>query len=181
MLNRMKTAVVNILRQEQAGFCNGRLCCMQIYILWQNYRLGTDLSTSASYVSHKAFFGSVHWVSLWEILRCYGIPEKKTKEHRTEFLLWQQKQRWNQGPTLWLAWRMFICLTRLSALILLFVIVMDWCMKHAINATNLVQMQAWSKPNIQGWQICVLQMMQHWQMTLLVVWKLHIINGWEGS
>jgi len=44
----MKEAVNIILRQEQAGFCNGRLYCMQIYTLWQNYRLRTDLSTSAS-------------------------------------------------------------------------------------------------------------------------------------
>jgi len=38
ILNRMKDAVDEVLRQHQAGFRKGRSCCEQIFALRQNYR-----------------------------------------------------------------------------------------------------------------------------------------------
>jgi len=86
MLNRMNEAMDNILRQEQTGFRKGRSCCEQIFTLCQIIEKvqARDRSLYISFVDFQKAFDSVHRVSLWEILKCYGIPEKLS--NITEFL-----------------------------------------------------------------------------------------------
>ena len=95
MLNSMNKAVDNIICQKQAGFHKGHLCCEQISALRQIYRFGTDLSTSPSYVSRKAFlsvFTECHYGKFWDVMI-------SVKNKGTSYWVSLQKQRWNRRPT----------------------------------------------------------------------------------
>ena len=68
---RIRVALDNKLRKEQAGFRRGKGCMQQIFIL-------RTLSTSASNgIAHSS---STMWIvfreSLWRIMKYYGIPSK---------------------------------------------------------------------------------------------------------
>ena len=78
ILNRLKDAVDETLRDQQAGFRKDRSCTDQIATL----RIIIEQSIewrSALYVNFIDFekaFDSLHRTSLWKILRQYGIPYK---------------------------------------------------------------------------------------------------------
>jgi len=129
MLNRMKKSSGQHSSPRTGWLSIGY--CEQISTLRQNYRLRTDLSHQLHMFHISRFWQCSLSVTVgnFEFL---WYPWKKLR-NIVQSLLWQQKRRWNQSPTLWLVWIMFTCLTRLSALTLLFVIVMDWCIKHAIQ------------------------------------------------
>jgi len=77
LLGRIKNAIDNQLRQEQAGFRQGRSCNNQIFILRQIIEKVTAWKRPVimNFTDFKKTFDSVHRPSLWWILKKYGIPE----------------------------------------------------------------------------------------------------------
>ena len=78
ILERLKYAVDGTLRQHQAGFRHGRSCCDQIFALRQIIEkvAATDSKLLVNFIDFRKAFDCVHRPSVWNILRCYGIPEK---------------------------------------------------------------------------------------------------------
>jgi len=74
-------------------------------------------------------------VSLWEILKCYAIPEKLRNIIQSFYDGGRSSVRINSLLSDWFE----ICSgVRQGCLLspLLFAFVMDWCMKHAVHATE---------------------------------------------
>ena len=137
MLNRMKEAMDNILRQEQAGFRKGRSCCEQIFTLRQIIEKvhARDRSLYTSFIHFQKVFDSIHRMSLREILKCYGIPEKLRDIIKSFYDGGRSNVRINGLLSDWLE----VCSgVRQGCLLLplLFAVVTDWCMKHAVHATD---------------------------------------------
>ena len=78
MLDRMKTAVGKILREEQAGFLAGRSTIDKIFCLRNIIEQCIEWNSSIylNYIDFEKAFDSVDRESLWNIIRLYGIPEK---------------------------------------------------------------------------------------------------------
>src|SRR6218665_2086785 len=78
ILNRMRNAIDEKLRQEQTGFRPGRLCCGQIFTLRQiiEKTLMWQTAVVTNFVDFRKAFDSVHRESIWKILETYGIPTK---------------------------------------------------------------------------------------------------------
>src|SRR6218665_484288 len=78
MLNRMRLAMDERLRQEQAGFRPGRSCCKQIFpprqIIEETVKQETPMLIN--FVDFKKAFDSVHGESLWKIMKSYEIPQR---------------------------------------------------------------------------------------------------------
>ena len=81
ILDRIKTAIDNTLRQQQAGFRKGRSCCEQIFILRQIVEKATALDTNLliNFIDFKKAFDCLHRPSVWNIIKSYGIPENIIK------------------------------------------------------------------------------------------------------
>jgi len=78
VLDRIKKAVDNVLRQEQTGFRPGRSCSDQIFTLRQTLETvpaGRN-PTIFNFFDFRKAFDSVHRPALWKILRMYGFPEQ---------------------------------------------------------------------------------------------------------
>lgn len=84
LLQRLKSVVDNILRQEQAGFRKGRSCSKQTftlrYIIEQCQELQTPIIIN--YIDFKKAFNSIHRESLWQIVQLYGVPPKDANSFR---------------------------------------------------------------------------------------------------
>ena len=80
ILNRMRDAIDEKLRQEQAGFRPGRSCCEQIFTLRQiiEKTLMWQTPVVINFVDFRKTFDSVHRESIWKILKTYDIPTKIT-------------------------------------------------------------------------------------------------------
>ena len=78
MLNRIRDAIDEKLRQEQAGFRPGRSCCEQIFTLRQIIEKTLMWLTPVviNFVIFMKAFNSVHRESIWKILKTCGIPTK---------------------------------------------------------------------------------------------------------
>ena len=78
ILQRIKTTVDNILRQEQAGFRKGRSCIDHIFVLRQILEQSHEWNSTLYivFIDFKQAFDRLHRDSLWKILRHYGIPKK---------------------------------------------------------------------------------------------------------
>lgn len=78
ILQRITTAVEDILRQEQAGFRKGKSCVYHIFVLRQILEQSWEWNSTlyAVYVDFEKAFDSFHRESLWKILCHYGIPQK---------------------------------------------------------------------------------------------------------
>ena len=78
ILNRMKVAVDEVLRDEQAGFRKDRSCIDQIatlrIIVEQTIEWSSPLYLL--FVDFEKAFDSVDREAMWRILRHYGIPDK---------------------------------------------------------------------------------------------------------
>ena len=78
LLNRIKEACDDHLREEQAGFRKGRSCADQIATLriiveqcveWQS-------PLYATFVDFEKAFNSIDRETIWAVMRHYGIPTK---------------------------------------------------------------------------------------------------------
>ena len=78
ILQRITSAVDNILRQEQACFRKGRSCIDHIFVLRQILEQSREWNSTlyVAFVDFEKAFDSLHRKSLWKILRHYGIPQK---------------------------------------------------------------------------------------------------------
>lgn len=78
LLRRLKAAVELRLRENQAGFRQGRSCIEQIFtlrnVIEQCVKYKRPLCIN--FVDFKKAFDSVHRDTLWRILRVYGIPPR---------------------------------------------------------------------------------------------------------
>ena len=78
MLNRLQDAVDRILRDEQAGFRRGHSCTEQIFVLLNiiEQSLEHQQDLIINFIDYKKAFDSVRRLSLWKILKHYGIPDR---------------------------------------------------------------------------------------------------------
>uniref|UniRef100_A0A914VPX7 Reverse transcriptase domain-containing protein n=1 Tax=Plectus sambesii TaxID=2011161 RepID=A0A914VPX7_9BILA len=78
LLRRLRQAIDDQLREQQAGFRCGRSCNKQIFILRliieQSLEYQQRLSTN--FIDFVKAFDSMHRESLWSILHVYGVPNK---------------------------------------------------------------------------------------------------------
>ncbi|VDI48062.1 blast:Craniofacial development protein 2 [Mytilus galloprovincialis] len=79
LISRIKTAIDRTLRQEQAGFRQGRSCIDHIFVLRNILEQCTEWQRKIiiNFVDFEKAFDSLHRQGLWTILKSYGIPEKK--------------------------------------------------------------------------------------------------------
>ena len=75
---RIRDALDNKLRKEQAGFRRGKGCMQQIFILRNiiDQCLEWNSPLFINYVDFRKAFDSIHTESLWRIMKYYGIPSK---------------------------------------------------------------------------------------------------------
>ena len=78
ILNRIKDAVDEKLRDEQAGFRSGRGCSDQIFVLRHIVQQSVEhrVPLALAFVDFEKAFDSVHRPTLWRVLRSYGLPDK---------------------------------------------------------------------------------------------------------
>nr|VZI06817.1 unnamed protein product [Spirometra erinaceieuropaei] len=78
LLRRFHAAHDSRTRPNQAGFCAGRGCADQIFILRRilESRHSYQQSTAVCFVDFAAAFDSVHRESLWRIMALGGVPAK---------------------------------------------------------------------------------------------------------
>ena len=72
---RIRDALDNKLRKEQAGFRRGKGCMQQIFIL-RNIIDEWNSPLFINYVDFRKTVDSIHTKSLWRIMKYYGIPSK---------------------------------------------------------------------------------------------------------
>ena len=75
---RLQQSIDNQLREQQAGFRQGRSCNEQIFVLRSIIEQSIEYQQrlSINFVDFVNAFDSIHRESLWAVLRCYGIPIK---------------------------------------------------------------------------------------------------------
>ena len=78
LINRIKDGVDKELRNEQAGFREGRSTVEQLFILRNIIEQSVEWQAGLhiNFVDFEKSLDSVHRESLWNIMRCYGIPDK---------------------------------------------------------------------------------------------------------
>lgn len=135
LISRIKTAIDRTLRQEQAGFRQGRSCIDHIFVLRNILEQCAEWQRKIiiNFVDFEKAFDSLHRQGLWTILKSYGIPEKIIQlikafydnfkctvdsDPDTSFLV---KSGVRQGCVM-------------SSL--LFIIAVDWVMKSTMSNTN---------------------------------------------
>ena len=78
ILHRIKYSIEKTLREEQAGFREGRSCTDQIFVLRTIIEQSLEWNSPVyvNFLDFEKAFDSVHHETLWKILQCYGIPGK---------------------------------------------------------------------------------------------------------
>ena len=78
LLYRLRDAVDERLRENQAGFRKSRSCCEQIFTIRNIIEQCVEFQQEVhiNFVDFKKAFDSVHRDSLWKIVATYGIPER---------------------------------------------------------------------------------------------------------
>ena len=78
LLNRMKTACEELLDESRAGFRAGRSCNNWIFTLRELIAHHNEygLPLLVTFVDFAKAFDSLHRGSMFQILRCYGLPPK---------------------------------------------------------------------------------------------------------
>ena len=76
LLTRLKNSLDSLLRENQAGFRNGRSCSEQIFTTRQLIEQSIEWQSNLvlNFIDFKKAFDSVHRESLWKILELYWIP-----------------------------------------------------------------------------------------------------------
>ena len=77
-LERLKSELDAILREEQSGFRRGRSCIEQILTLENIIEQTIEYKAQIvlNLIDFRKTFDSVHRDTLWKILKLYGVPEK---------------------------------------------------------------------------------------------------------
>ena len=87
ILDRMKYAVDDTLRDNQAGFRSNRSCTDQIATLRIIIEQSVEWNSSLyiNFVDYHKAFDSIHRDTLWQLLRYYGVPAKITSLIRNSY------------------------------------------------------------------------------------------------
>ena len=78
LLERMKEAVDPKLRDQQAGFGRNKSCADQIASLRIIVEQSLEWNSPVyiSFIDYEEAFDSIDRVTMWKLLRHYGVPEK---------------------------------------------------------------------------------------------------------
>ena len=78
ILNRIRMAVDQRIREEQAGFRAGRGCSDQIFALRNIVEQCIEWNAPlfVNFVDFRKAFDSIHRDTLWAVIRHYGLPQK---------------------------------------------------------------------------------------------------------
>ena len=78
LLNRLKTQIDDILRDEQSGFRARRSCNDAIFALRNIIEKAVDFNIPVylHFVDFQKAFDSIHRDTMWKIVRSYGVPDK---------------------------------------------------------------------------------------------------------
>ncbi|KAJ8417554.1 hypothetical protein AAFF_G00223970 [Aldrovandia affinis] len=142
LLQRLKTEVDNILREEQAGFRKGRSCSEQIFTLRNIIEQCLELQTTLiiNYIDFKKAFDSVHRESLWQIVQLYSVPSKYVNIFKALYRNSTCRVRTSSGTT-----DDFDIVTgvRQGCILspLLFLIVINFVMRKTLAGTNFREFQ----------------------------------------
>jgi len=144
LLNRIKGAVDVQLRQQQAGFRAGRSCCDQIFALRQIIDKVTALNEPllVNFIDFRKAFDCIHRIAVWNILRCYGIPERVIKVIQSFYndSRCAVRAEGEMGE-----WFQIITGVRQGCVLspLIFLLVMDWIMRRATDSHQWNRMGKW--------------------------------------
>ena len=101
LLRRLRGAIDERLREEQAGFRSGRSCCEQIFTLRNIIEQCMEFRQPLfiNFVDFRKAFDSIHRESLWAILKIYGVPSSYITIFRNLYLNSSCCVRTNVGYT----------------------------------------------------------------------------------
>jgi hypothetical protein len=134
MLERMKVHVDGSLREEQAGFRNGRSCADQIATLRIIIEQSIEFQTSLylNFVDFEKAFDSIDHQVLWALHLHYGLPEKFIR--MIQLFYNNFRCQVIHGGTLTEPFRVTTGVRQGCLLSpLLFLVVLDWVTKTAFN------------------------------------------------
>jgi len=139
VLRRVQKAVDHRLRENQAGFRQGRGCIDQIFTLRLLIEkcLEFQIPAVSTFVDFKAAFDSVHRPSLWRILQEYGIPEKVINIIKSMYEGCMARVKVGEEPTDWFQVETGVrqgCVWSP----LLFGVLIDWVLRKACDGHGLV-------------------------------------------
>ncbi|VDP26420.1 unnamed protein product [Schistosoma curassoni] len=104
LLNRMEDAVDAQLRDQQAGFCRDRSCIDQIATLRTIVEQSVEWNSSLyiNFIDYEKAFDSVDRITLWKLLRHYGVPEKifniiRNSYDGLQYKVWIMKTSTSEG------------------------------------------------------------------------------------
>ena len=78
IINGIKVCVDNKLRNEHAGYRQGRNTTEQVFVLHNIIEQVIEWNSNLyiCFVDFEKAFDSVHRETLWKLLKIYGIPDK---------------------------------------------------------------------------------------------------------
>ena len=78
ILNRCKDALDQVLREEQCGFRNSRVCTDQLFALRRILEkcMAFQLDVSFCFIDFRAAFDSLDREMMYKIMKHYGLPQK---------------------------------------------------------------------------------------------------------
>jgi exonuclease III len=134
ILDRLKVSVDKTLRQHQAGFRAGRSCCDQIFALRQILEKTTEMNCKllVNFIDFRKAFDCVHRSSVWNIMKCYGIPTKIVDIIQRFYNNSRCAVR-NNGQLG--EWFQVVTGVRQGCILspLIFLLVMDWVLKRSLD------------------------------------------------
>ena len=139
-MNRIKTAIDQQLRPQQAGFRPHRSCCQQIFTLRQiiDKCLACRKPILVNYIDFKKAFDCIHRDSLWYIAAHYGLPVKAINIIKSFY----QNSQCTVKVDSELGEFFEICSGVRQGCVLsplLFGIVMDWVMRRSVDSFAGIQ------------------------------------------
>ena len=147
LLERMRAAVDNLLRDEQAGFRKNRSCADHIATLCITIEQSLELSSPLYiiFIDYEKAFDSVNREALSKLLHHYGIPDKITTIIQKTFE--KMSCRMVHGGQLSTGFEVGTGVRQGSLLSpYMFLLTIDWVMKATTKAkSNKIQQILWSQ------------------------------------
>ena len=138
LLNRMKVAVDEVMRDEQAGFRKDRSCIDQIATLRIIVEQSIEWSSPLYllFVDFEKAFDSLDRETMWKILRHYGIPDKIINVIKVQYRDFTCQVLHGGTMTVPIEVKTGV---RQGCLLspLLFLVVLDWVTKNAYESKRL--------------------------------------------
>lgn len=137
IVNRIAAEVNKHLREEQAGFREGRGTTEQIFILRNIIEQTVEWNSNLyiCFIDFEKAFDSVHQETLWKIIKHYGIPEKLIRLLKCMYINNECAVITSNGTSDWFKIKSGVkqgC--NMSGF--LFLIVIDWIMRKSTAENN---------------------------------------------